>query len=195
MDQQYLTAFEREGVLVWPDFRDTAACRALLAFMDTSEQEGTMRDAAIGRGTDAQINKEQRGDRIAWLEGSESPEMMAFTCDMQALARDFNAAFYLGIDHFEFHLTRYPPGTFYRRHSDRHHRGSPRIVSFILYLNEGWVPAHGGQLVIYRKNVAPLSIEPRMGTLALFLSELEHEVLTTTKTRSSVTGWMRQRTH
>jgi SM-20-related protein len=195
MDVQYLTALEREGVLVLPHFRDTATCKALLAFMDTCEQEGTMRDAAIGRGTDAQINKEQRGDRIAWLEGSESPEMMAFKLDMEALARDFNAAFYLGIDHLEFHLTRYPPGTFYRRHSDRHHRGSPRIISFILYLNEGWVPAHGGQLVIYRENVAPLPIEPRIGTLALFLSELEHEVLTTTKTRSSVTGWMRQRTH
>ncbi|MBL7944265.1 MAG: 2OG-Fe(II) oxygenase [Flavobacteriales bacterium] len=194
MDEKLLETFERDGVVAIPAFLSAQQCGAIIHFMDGQESMGVFRDAAIGKGSGEAVNKSQRGDKISWVDGSECPELTRFQEEMDAIRIEFNRNFYLGIDHFEFHLTRYPPGTFYKRHSDRHQTGSPRVVSFVLYLNPGWEPADGGELVIYRENVAPLYIEPRLGTLAMFLSEIEHEVLTTNKTRSSITGWMRQMT-
>ncbi|MFM7726822.1 MAG: 2OG-Fe(II) oxygenase, partial [Flavobacteriales bacterium] len=98
--------------------------------------------------------------------------------------------FYLGIQDFECHYAHYPPGSFYKKHVDRHKNGSPRRVSSVLYLNTDWLEQDGGELRIYSDEEAFRTILPQLGTLALFLSELEHEVITTSRDRMSITGWM-----
>jgi SM-20-related protein len=87
-------------------------------------------------------------------------------------------------------------GTFYRRHLDRFRTDSKRKLSVITYLNEGWQPTHGGQLLIYRPQPdAPeetISIDPLGGRMVCFDSGLlEHEVLPATRDRLSITGWLR----
>jgi SM-20-related protein len=60
----------------------------------------------------------------------------------------------------------------------------------VLYLNADWQPSDGGELVIYKPEGNEHRIQPLQGTLAIFLSELEHEVLLTSRDRMSITGWM-----
>jgi SM-20-related protein len=74
---------------------------------------------------------------------------------------------------------------------DRHRSGSSRRVSFVFYLNPGWVPDHGGELQLYEQSGKLTRIEPLFSRLAVFLSEMEHEVLLTRHDRLSITGWMR----
>jgi SM-20-related protein len=109
---------------------------------------------------------------------------------ISAVIEQLNYNFYLGIRDYECHFAHYPPGTFYKRHVDRHKNGSPRRVSSVLYLNSNWQPCDGGELVIYNTGGAVNRIEPIEGTLVIFLSELEHEVLLTSRDRMSITGWM-----
>jgi SM-20-related protein len=92
----------------------------------------------------------------------------------------------------ECHYAIYPPGTHYRRHLDRSPAGAERVVSLVLYLNEDWNPADGGELKLYTE--PGVLIVPSGGTLVLFVSEsLEHEVLPTRAVRLSLTGWFRRR--
>jgi len=64
------------------------------------------------------------------------------------------------------------------------------VVSMVIYLNPNWQPGDGGELRLYPSDGSVINIAPKAGTLALFLSELEHEVLPTLKPRYSITGWM-----
>jgi len=95
----------------------------------------------------------------------------------------------------------YPQGGFYRRHVDAL-PGTPqeiRAYSYLLYFNEGWTAADGGQLRLHTDgggeqrppNVQPsyVDVEPKAGTLAIFRSDLPHEVLDTTAPRLAVAGW------
>jgi SM-20-related protein len=60
----------------------------------------------------------------------------------------------------------------------------------VFYLNADWQEGNGGELVIYNGESGVSIIQPELGTLVLFLSEIEHEVLPTHRDRKSVTGWM-----
>ena len=66
----------------------------------------------------------------------------------------------------------------------------------ILYLNESWTKADGGQLRMYfpQKDGSERveDVLPLGGRLVVFLSEeIPHEVLPTLKERISITGWLR----
>lgn len=68
------------------------------------------------------------------------------------------------------------------------------MLTTILYLNPGWQPGDGGELVIYTEDGQNVlgTISPTFGTLVLFLSgEFPHEVLTSNRSRYSLTGWFR----
>jgi len=95
----------------------------------------------------------------------------------------------------------YPQGGFYRRHVDAF-PGTPqeiRAFSYLLYFNEGWTAADGGQLRLHTDgggeqrppNARPsyVDVEPKAGTLAIFRSDLPHEVLDTAAPRLAVAGW------
>jgi len=86
-------------------------------------------------------------------------------------------------------------------------------VSLVAYLNNGWAPDQGGELVLYPSDGADnsnsqsdatpttlialnpsssIKVTPLLGTVVLFLSEeIPHEVLPVTRDRYSVAGWFR----
>ena len=64
-----------------------------------------------------------------------------------------------------------------------------RRVTAILYLNEGWQPAHGGALHIDNKHGARWEVQPQLGRMVFFTSHLMHEVRPAYKPRSAITGW------
>jgi SM-20-related protein len=90
------------------------------------------------------------------------------------------------------HYAVYPPGKFYQKHLDSFQGSNRRKISFVLYLNQDWQTEQGGQLRLYLEDDQIKDVNPEGGTLVCFVSsELYHEVLITTQTRYSPTGWMR----
>ncbi|KAL1515453.1 hypothetical protein AB1Y20_002078 [Prymnesium parvum] len=88
-------------------------------------------------------------------------------------------------------LAHYPPGGRYVRHSDVSPTLPYRRVTAILYLNEGWEPAHGGELLLFPPGCArPVAVAPHAGRLVLFDSHMEHEVLSTAVDRWALTAWL-----
>ena len=163
---------------------------ALSAEIDTLRMQRQMKQATIGKAENNQVNITERGDFIHWIDPQQcSVSVSDFLAAMEELRNELNRNFYLGMRDFECHFTQYPAGTHYKRHVDRHKNGSSRRVSAVFYLNEHWQEEHGGALMLYTESHEH-RIAPIFGRLALFLSEIEHEVLPTHQTRKSLTGWM-----
>jgi len=157
--------------------------------------DGRFHPAGIGHV--AERHADVRGDDIHWVE-QEAP--LAWDLQQQELARlkdAINATLYLGLHDFEGHYAAYPAGAGYARHVDRFRGDNRRVLSVVLYLNQGWDPEDGGELCLYGSQEAPepvARISPEGGTLICFLSEhVPHEVLPTRRMRWSLSGWFRRR--
>ena len=89
----------------------------------------------------------------------------------------------------------YPIGASYGTHVDRHRNSNARVVSVVIYLNDGWPADAGGELVIYDEHDVPrLTLTPDGGTLVLFMSdETPHEAKKALRERWSIAGWFRTR--
>ena len=88
----------------------------------------------------------------------------------------------------------YPPGATYGRHRDRFRDDYARVLSCVLYLNEGWQPGDGGALRLHLDDGDALDVAPVGGTLVAFMSEsFDHEVPPAKRTRIALTGWFRRR--
>jgi len=108
---------------------------------------------------------------------------------MERLKREL----FLSLQGYEFHFALYPPGGFYKSHLDQFGARSNRMISFIIYLNENWQSGDGGELRIH-KHDQKIDIEPLMNRTVLFRSDcILHEVLSATKPRRSLTGWLLKR--
>ena len=71
---------------------------------------------------------------------------------------------------------------------------SRRVVTCVAYLNEHWLPEHGGALRMYLDEQQTHDVMPLAGTLVVFMSEQwPHEVLPASRDRLSITGWLRRR--
>lgn len=156
------------------------------------------RQAGVGRGEQRQLRTEVRTDHVRWLDpDSVSNAEAHYLGRMESLRGEVNRALFLGLFDFEAHLAMYPPGTFYRKHLDQFLGIGTRTLSAVLYLNEDWGPADGGQLRIYTDAANPddyEEVEPLAGRLVLFLSaRFLHEVMPARRERMSVTGWFRTR--
>lgn len=168
----------------------TAALRGDMARRDAA---GEFRAAAIGAGADRAVRPGIRGDRICWLSMAASDAERRLLARFEALRVTLNRDLMLGLADLECHYAIYEAGTRYARHLDRSPRGAERVVSVVLYLNEDWVPGDGGELVLTTP-AGEVTIEPRGGTLAAFLSQrFEHEVRVAEHPRRSVAGWYRRR--
>jgi len=116
------------------------------------------------------------------------------------------------MDEFRVHLKRelclplwelelqyavYGPGAHYERHIDQFREVQARVITVLLYLNEDWLPEHGGQLRVFPEpdaTTAVADILPTWGTFVCFRSEqIPHEVLPPTRVRFSLGGWYRVR--
>lgn len=183
--------FEANGYQVIDDFIQPDHARKIMQHIDFLFEENQMKKAGIGKAESFEVNKELRGDFISWLDPNDcTVDAKVFLDQLSELISELNRNFYLGIRDFETHYTRYPEGTRYVAHSDKHAKGSPRVVSFVFYLNENWEPSDGGELRIFNEDKSYFDVEPRFGRLAFFMSDKIHEVLITNRVRRSITGWL-----
>ena len=175
-------------------FLPEALSRALAAECRRRHAEGELNPAAVGRGAAQEVREAIRGDQIQWIDPGESEACDQYLQAMDSLRLAINQGLYLGLEDFECHFALYPQGAFYRRHLDRFRDDDRRMVSAVLYLNEGWQPADGGQLRMFLEGDVEHDVAPLAGSLVVFLSgEVPHEVLPAGRERLSLTGWFRRR--
>jgi SM-20-related protein len=187
------TALAGPGWGVQLGFLAADLVRGLVTDIGTRDADGAFRPAAVGAGAARAVRPGIRGDRISWLVTPATPAEHAVLARLEGLRVALNATLKLGLTELECHYAIYAPGAHYARHLDRSPRGVERAVSVILYLNEAWDGADGGELVL-STDTGDVCIEPRAGTLAVFLSErFEHEVRVARRARLSLTGWFRRR--
>lgn len=155
-------------------------------------KSGELQNAKTGNLNAAKEDKAIRGDMIFWLDKShENVHENLFFELMDAFIKYLNMTCYTGITGYEFHYTRYEPGSFYKKHLDQFQNDSARMYSMVMYLNEHWKEEDGGELCLHHANKLQL-IAPENGTCIFFKSDtLEHEVLLTNKPRLSITGWLK----
>jgi SM-20-related protein len=151
--------------------------------------------ARIGRGAERQRLDAIRGDVICWLDDRDGIDH-AYLDWMEKLRIGLNEALYLGLFDYECHYAIYRSGAGYARHSDVLNGCRNRILSTVFYLNEGWQPSDGGELVLFAPAGDAIidTVNPTFGKMIIFLSEsFPHEVLTACKQRRSIAGWFRVR--
>jgi SM-20-related protein len=189
----------RSGYVVEPAFVAPRLAAALREHALARDADGAFRAAGIGR-ADARVERRDiRGDRILWLDVEAPAEVERPLLDaLESLRSCLNATLYLGLWDFEAHYAIYPRDAIYARHRDRFAHesdGAPsRVLSFVVYLNEGWRVDDGGALRLYIAGNDCVDVMPESGTLACFLAErFEHEVLPARRPRLAVTGWFRRR--
>ena len=183
------------GFAICDDFLDECDVENLLKTFSARYEQGKFKDASIGKSNEVQKNIEIRGDEILWLETNSVDLSERVLLDKnQAFVNYLNRTCYLGIVDTEIHFAKYAVGKFYRRHRDTFQSKKGRILSVIYYLNIGWIPENGGNLIIYttKNNLeTSISIAPLAGRMVCFESEkLDHEVTEAFSERFSVTGWL-----
>ena len=149
--------------------------------------------AKVGKGTNHKRVESIRGDWTYWLDPQNPlPIFTSTTSLLNQLLNTINRKHFLGLKQFEYHLAKYPVGSFYKKHIDRHTKESSRVITFIIYLHEKWESHDGGELVLYDRNGSELQrIIPLPGSMVCFVSdEFPHEVLISKRERRSLTGWM-----
>lgn len=194
-----IAALPEPGFVILPDFLPVTLLQALRAELRAQDAVGSLQAAGVGRGTGQVIETRIRGDRIAWLQ-AHWPAASAYLALIDDLRMTLNRECFLGLQEYEAHYACYEPGSFYRRHLDRHLEASggsssQRVLSTVCYLNESdWCEADGGQLVLFPPGERALPVQPRAGSLVVFRSELiPHEVLPASRQRLSIAGWLRTR--
>jgi SM-20-related protein len=164
-------------------------CDALRADLQSLDAVAALSPAALGRAGAKRYDANVRDDRIAWLTPT-TPAQRSVLAALDALRCGFNASLYLGLASVEAHFAKYAPGARYQRHLDRFPGARNRVVSVVLYLNPHWDETDHGELILYTPT--PVSILPRAGTAAMFLSEeFPHEVAAPRRERLSIAAWLR----
>lgn len=191
LPQNFVEEFEKTGFYLFPAFINQLDTDEIVGVIGKLAKADMLKKAGIGKLAGLNVDSSQRSDLIHWIGEDETIDATAiFLLATDELIIELNRHLYLGIRDMECHYTSYPSGAFYKKHVDRHHSGSTRVVSFVLYLNKNWKVSDGGQLRVYRDNQSFEDAQPHAGTLAIFLSGKEHEVLVTNRERMSITGWM-----
>ena len=184
-----------QGFAVEANFLPASAIAALRTDAWRRDAAGEFHAAGIGRDALRVERTAIRGDRIAWLEEFDaSPAAQAAWKGLSDLQRALNAALFLGLFTSECHFAIYPRGASSHRHRDRFRDDDARVLSFVLYLNDGWTASDGGSLRIHFDDGERRDVLPVGGTLVCFLSErFLHEVMPATRERLALTGWFRRR--
>ena len=144
------------------------------------------RDAAIQNGVVSQI----RSDHILWINDN-LPIAEQHVTTLMHLAQELNQVFFFGIREVEAHFACYNAGEFYALHRDNPQKKNDRLISAVLYLHPEWHEDWGGQLRLQDKQQNWHIVEPKPNRIALFQSDLLHEVLAAKQQRLSITAWMR----
>jgi SM-20-related protein len=180
------------GVFIRDDFLGPERVRELIECARLRKARGEFAGGRIG--ADERVRREEiRGDQTCWLAEPLFTAERLLLDDMDRLRLELNRETFLGLFDLEMQYAWYPPGTGYARHIDQLQGRQDRVVSVVLYLNESWVPADGGQLRFFSADNAR-DIEPLAGRLVGFVTAgREHAVQPTQQNRLSLTGWFRRR--
>ncbi|MHA3891654.1 2OG-Fe(II) oxygenase [Acinetobacter sp. GXMZU3951] len=153
---------------------------------ECSSHLNQFREAAIQNGVVSKI----RSDHILWIQ----PELsiaQQHVDTLSLLSEALNQAFYFGIREVEAHFACYHAGEFYALHRDNPQQKNDRVISVVYYLHETWQDDWGGQLRLQDKNGEWHIIQPQPNRIALFQSDLLHEVVEAKHQRLSITAWLR----
>ena len=181
-----------DGICVRNDFLGAARVRELIECARVRKARGEFAGGRIG-GALRVRRDEIRGDDTCWLGEPLFAAERLLLADMERLRLELNGEAYLGLFDLEMHYAWYPPGAGYARHVDQPRGHEDRVVSVVLYLNESWIPADGGQLRLFDAE-STRDVEPLAGRLVSFVTAgREHAVLPTQKGRLSLAGWFRRR--
>lgn len=193
-DEQWSNWFDtlaENDFVVVDDFLPDVLLKEVLHFF--TEQETEFRPAKIGQAHLEQRIPEIRSDMTYWLDKQRDQKLQVFFELIEELMEKLKRELFLSLQGYEFHFALYPPGGFYKPHLDQFDARSNRMISFIIYLNSNWQAGDGGELRIHKKE-RKIDIEPIMNRAVLFRSDtVLHEVLSATKPRRSLTGWLLKR--
>ncbi|ENX17151.1 hypothetical protein F895_01091 [Acinetobacter sp. CIP 64.2] len=131
-----------------------------------------------------------RSDHILWIN-EQLPIAQQHLQTLEHLSQALNQAFYLGIQEVEAHFACYNAGEFYALHRDNPQQKNDRMISTVFYLHECWQEEWGGQLRLQDKQDQWHIIQPQPNRLAIFQSDVLHEVLLSKQQRLSITAWLR----
>tara|TARA_B110001454_G_scaffold219202_1_gene252024 strand:+ start:115490 stop:116074 length:585 start_codon:yes stop_codon:yes gene_type:complete len=186
---------EESGFYTKDAFLDSDSVSYWKNHVEKLNAENQFRESTIGKQGHEIKNLEIRSDKIFWLHdfADETQNIGIWLNDAR---EELKRYFRMPVDDIEAHFSIYPAGGKYGKHIDNPSGLSPRLFTFIFYLNPNWQPGDGGELVLYEPNHPDKKlkqIEPRGGTFVLFRSDLfHHEVLTAMKPRYTLTGWLRR---
>jgi len=163
----------------------------ILSMKEFKHPATQFKKAGIGKDKSNHINEAVRGDYIQWLDRTTAPApAKVYLNRLDNLIQFLNQSLFLSLKDYEVHLTTYPIGSFYQRHLDQFKADDHRKLSVICYLNRDWTIEQGGQLRMYLPD-GPKDVLPLAGRLVCFRSDtIEHEVLSASRERRSITGWM-----
>ncbi len=158
-------------------------------------ETGQFEPAKVGRSQEQSRLESIRSDSIWWID-FHSPSFKTLKKHLEDLRMDLNEKLFLNLQTFEAHFTCYQPGQKYDEHVDQARLQSPlhgeRVISFVLYLNENWGRADGGELCLHLTHEIP-EILPVWNRLMLFQSkEIRHSVKAGKNPRWTLTGWFRR---
>jgi len=144
------------------------------------------REAAIQNGVISNI----RSDHILWIN-EELTIAQQHIDALKQLSQILNYSFYLGIQDVEAHFACYNAGEFNALHRDNPQGKNGRMISTVYYLHQEWQDDWGGKLHLQDKNNVWHTIDPQPNRIAMFQSDLLHEVLEAKHQRLSITAWLR----
>lgn len=183
---QILNDLDQHGFALIDDAYSSEYTQALLE--ECTSHFNQFRDAAIQNGVMSQI----RSDHILWIN-DELKIAQQHIDYLNALSEQLNQAFFLGIQEVEAHFACYNAGEFYALHRDNPQQKNGRLISTVYYLHEEWQEDWGGELRLQDKNEQWHVIAPKPNRIAIFQSDLLHEVIQAKQQRLSITAWLRSR--
>jgi SM-20-related protein len=185
-----ITRLGEQGFFTRSSFLGVELARAAQRSAKGLVDAGVLQRAGVRRGGAHTLDETVRGDAITWLdETTEDLPLRQVFAHFEALKLALNEGAFQGLRRAELQLAHYPAtGAGYQRHRDAFPGDDNRRMTAIVYLNDGWQPAHGGTLQLFVD--PPVTLEPRLDTLVVFRSEVvEHEVLPSFADRFAITAW------
>lgn len=193
-DEQFLEwvdILSEKDLVVIDNFLPQDLFDKAFAFLQQKQEEDEFKKAALGDAFSRQVVSEIRGDFAYWLDKERDVELKGFFELAQELIAKLNRYCFLSLSGYEFHLTHYPKGSYYKKHLDQFKERSNRLISVIVYLNKDWKEGDGGELKVYSDSKEDIIINPISNRCVIFKSDVvEHEVLPTNVSRYSLTGWL-----
>lgn len=186
----WLDQLAEQDYVIVDDFISHDFYEQIMSFFTEAEKNDKLKKAGIGAQQDFRLKAEVRGDFIYWLEEERDRQLSLFFNLKDELVQNLKRFCYLSLSGSEFHIAKYPAGTFYHRHLDQFNERTNRQITVLIYLNKDWKKGDGGELIIY-KDGEEIMVEPIARRLLLFKSDtVEHEVVITNVPRYSLTGWL-----